>query len=39
VARVDLRDVFATEVAPYPELLRLHGLDDGVETAARALLG
>ena len=40
LARVGLRDVFATEVAPYPELLRLHGLDAaGVEAAARALLG
>jgi len=40
LARVGLRDVFATEVAPYPELLRIHGLDAaGVEAAARELLG
>jgi transketolase C-terminal domain/subunit len=40
LARVGLRDVFATEVAPYPELLRLHGLDvAGVEAAAREFLG
>jgi transketolase len=39
LARVGVRDVFTTEVAPYPELLRLHGLDaDGVEQAARRLL-
>jgi transketolase len=37
--RLGIRDVFCTEVAPYFELLRLHGLDAaGVETAARALL-
>lgn len=37
--RVGVRDVFCTEVGPYPELLRLHGLDAaGVEAAARALL-
>ena len=40
LARVGVRDVFCTEVAPYPDLLRLHGLDAaGVEAAARALLG
>jgi transketolase len=39
LARVGVRDVFCTEVAPYPELLRIHGLDAaGVERAARALL-
>jgi len=37
--RVGIRDVFCTEVAPYPELLRIHGLDAaGVESAARALV-
>ncbi len=37
--RVGVRDVFATEIASYPDLLRIHGLDAaGVETAARALL-
>jgi transketolase len=37
--RVGIRDVFCTEVEPYPELLRIHGLDAaGVESAARALL-
>jgi transketolase len=40
LARVGIRDVFCTEVAPYPELLRIHGLDaDGVARAARALAG
>jgi transketolase len=40
LTRVGVRDVFCTEVAPYPELLRLHGLDAaGVERAARAALG
>ena len=39
LARVGVRDVFCTEVAPYPELLRIHGLDAaGVEAAARKLL-
>jgi transketolase len=34
--RVGIRDVFCTEVEPYPELLRIHGLDAaGVEAAAR----
>ena len=38
-ARVGVRDVFCTEVAPYPELLRIHGIDAaGIERAARALL-
>jgi len=38
--RVGVRDVFCTEVAPYPDLLRIHGLDAaGVVAAARALLG
>ncbi|MFI5398327.1 MAG: transketolase family protein [Candidatus Binatia bacterium] len=37
--RVGIGDVFCTEVCPYFELLRVHGLDAaGVETAARALL-
>jgi transketolase len=37
--RLGIADVFCTEVCPYPELLRLHGLDAlGVERAARALL-
>jgi len=37
--RLGIRDVFCTEVCPYPDLLRLHGLDaTGIETAARALL-
>ena len=37
--RVGIGDVFCTEVCPYPELLRVHGLDaTGVEQAARALL-
>ena len=40
LARVGVRDVFCTEVEPYPELLRIHGIDAaGVEAAARALLG
>ena len=39
LARVGIRDVFCTEVEPYPELLRIHGLDAaGVEAAARTLL-
>lgn len=38
LARVGVRDVFCTEVEPYPELLRIHGLDAaGVEAAAQAL--
>jgi len=37
--RVGVRDVFCTEVEPYPELLRIHGIDAaGVEGAVRALL-
>jgi len=37
--RVGIRDVFCTEVEPYPELLRIHGLDAaGIEAAARTLL-
>jgi len=37
--RVGVRDVFCTEVEPYPELLRIHGLDaTGIEAAARSLL-
>jgi transketolase len=37
--RVGVRDVFCTEVEPYPELLRIHGLDTaGIEAAARELL-
>jgi transketolase len=37
--RVGVRDVFCTEVAPYPELLQIHGLDAaGIEAAARSLL-
>jgi transketolase len=37
--RVGIRDVFCTEVEPYPELLRIHGLDAaGVEAAVRAML-
>jgi hypothetical protein len=32
--------VFCTEVAPYPDLLRIHGIDAaGVAAAARSLLG
>jgi transketolase len=39
LARVGIRDVFCIEVEPYPELLRIHGIDAaGVEAAARALL-
>lgn len=37
--RVGVRDVFCTEVASYPDLLRLHGLDAaGIESTARAIL-
>jgi len=40
LARVGIRDVFCTEVEPYPELLRIHALDAaGIEAAARRLLG
>jgi transketolase len=39
LARVGIRDVFCTEVEPYPELLRIHGIDAaGVEAAVRGLL-
>ncbi len=39
LARVGVRDVFCTEVEPYPELLRIHGIDAaGVEAAARKLV-
>lgn len=39
LARVGVRDVFCTEVAPYPDLLRIHELDAaGIEKAARGLL-
>lgn len=39
LARVGVRDVFCTEVEPYPELLRLHGIDAaGIESAARKLI-
>ncbi len=37
LTRVGIRDVFCTEVEPYPELLRIHGLDvAGVAAAVRA---
>jgi len=40
LARVGVRDVFCTEVEPYPELLRIHGIDaDGIVAAARGLSG
>lgn len=36
--RLGVRDVFCTEVAPYPELLRLHGIDAArIEAVAREL--
>jgi transketolase len=39
LARVGVRDVFCTEVAPYPDLLRIPGLDAaGIEKAVRDLL-
>jgi transketolase len=39
LARVGVRDVFCTEVEPYPELLRIHGIDAaGIESAARKLI-
>lgn len=39
LARVGIRDVFCTEVAPYPELLRVHGIDAaGVQAAVRQLV-
>jgi transketolase len=37
--RVGVRDVFCTEIAPYPELLRIHGLDaSGIEAAVEKVL-
>jgi transketolase len=37
--RVGVRDRFCTEVVPYPELLRIHGIDAaGVEAAVRELM-
>ena len=37
--RVGVRDRFCTEVVPYPELLRIHGIDAaGVEAAVREML-
>lgn len=37
--RVGVRDRFVTEVAPYPELLRIYGIDaDGIIAAVRELL-
>ena len=40
LARVGVRDVFCTEVEPYPDLLRIHGIDaEGVQAAARKLVG
>ena len=39
LARVGVRDVFCTEVEPYPELLRIHGIDAaGIESAVRTLI-
>ena len=39
LARVGIRDLFCTEVEPYPELLRIHGIDAlGVAAAARQLM-
>jgi len=39
LVRVGVRDVFCTEVEPYPDLLRIHGLDaNGIGAAARLLL-
>jgi transketolase len=32
--RIGVRDVFCTEVEPYPELLRIHGIDAGAVEAA-----
>jgi transketolase len=38
--RVGVRDRFCTEVVPYPELLRIHGIDAaGVQAAVRELVG
>lgn len=40
LARVGVHDVFCTEVAPYAELLRIHGIDAaGIERAVKSLLG
>jgi len=40
LTRVGIRDVFCTEVEPYPELLRIHGLDAaGIDAAVRAAVG
>ena len=37
--RVGVRDRFCTEVVPYPELLRIHGIDAaGVEAAVKELI-
>jgi transketolase len=37
--RIGIRDIFCTEIGPYEELLRIHGLDaDGVEQAVRGHL-
>lgn len=37
--RIGVRDRFCTEVVPYPELLRIHGIDAaGVEAAVRELM-
>jgi transketolase len=39
LSRVGVRDVFCTEIAPYPELLRIHGIDaDGIVKTVRELL-
>lgn len=39
LARVGVRDVFCTEVASYPDLLHIHGLDaDGIVAAARKIV-
>jgi transketolase len=40
LARVGVRDVFCTEIAPYQDLIRIHGLDAaGIEAAAIGLVG
>jgi transketolase len=39
LARVGVRDVFCTEIAPYPDLLRIHGIDaGGIAAAVRTLV-
>lgn len=39
LARIGIRDVFCTEVEPYTELLRIHGLDaEGIASTTRALM-